>query len=258
MNEFLLKIQKVSKHFGGVAALSQVEFSVKPGQIKGLIGPNGAGKTTLFNLVSGIFPMSSGDIFFHGKSIKNISPYKIARKGIVRTFQHVKLFSNLSVLENVMVGGFSRSGAGLLSVILDLPRAINEESELRNKALKMLKFVGLEEHISLTASALPFGQQRLLEIARALITGPELILLDEPAAGLSIPERVALAKLIRDIREMGLTILLVEHDMDLVMDVCDEIVVLEFGSKIAEGTPEEIQNNRRVIAAYLGEEVVNA
>jgi branched-chain amino acid transport system ATP-binding protein len=254
MNNPLLHINKVSKHFGGVAALNLVSFDLKKNQIKGLIGPNGAGKTTLFNLISGVFPVSSGAIDFHGQSIIQLPSYQIAKKGIVRTFQNVKLFPNLTVLENVMVGGFSQSKTGLLSIVLNLPKIVEEESQLTIAALDLLKFVGLAERATLSAAALPFGQQRLLEIARALITKPELLLLDEPAAGLSIPERAMLAGLIRKIQELGITILLVEHDMDLVMKVCEEIVVLEFGSKIADGTPESIQNNRRVIAAYLGEE----
>lgn len=257
MNNPLLYINKVSKHFGGVTALNQVGFTIQQNQIKGLIGPNGAGKTTLFNLISGFFPVSSGAIDFCGHSLIHLPSYQIAKRGVVRTFQNVKLFPNLTVLENVMVGGFAQSKTGLISIVLNLPKTVKEESQLTTKALDVLNFVGLTERATLSAAALPFGQQRLLEIARALITKPKLLLLDEPAAGLSIPERVVLAKLILKIQELGITILLVEHDMDLVMKVCEEIVVLEFGSKIAEGTPENIQNDRRVIAAYLGEEITH-
>lgn len=258
MDNPLLHISKVSKHFGGVTALNQVSFDVKKNQIKGLIGPNGAGKTTLFNLISGFSPVSSGNIDYHHHSILNLPAYQIAKRGIVRTFQNVKLFPNLTVLENIMVGGFSQSKTGLLSIVLNLPKTITEELKLRSKALELLEFVGLAEQSALYASALPFGQQRLLEIARALIIKPELLLLDEPAAGLSTPERAVLVSLIRKIRELGITILLVEHDMDLVMKVCEDIVVLEFGSKIAEGTPDCIQNNRQVVAAYLGDEISHA
>jgi branched-chain amino acid transport system ATP-binding protein len=254
MDNPLLDIHKVSKHFGGITALSQVSFTIKKNQIKGLIGPNGAGKTTLFNLISGFSPVSSGNIDYHGQTLIHLPAYQIANRGIVRTFQNVRLFPNLTVVENVMVGGFSHSKSGLLSVVMNLPRTVSEESKLINTSLELLDFVGLTDQSNLYASALPFGQQRLLEIARALITKPELLLLDEPAAGLSTPERGVLADLIRRIRERGITILLVEHDMNLVMSVCEEIVVLEFGSKIAEGTPESIQNNPQVITAYLGEE----
>jgi branched-chain amino acid transport system ATP-binding protein len=254
----LLNIKKVSKHFGGVTALNQVSFTVNKNQIKGLIGPNGAGKTTLFNLISGFTPLSSGEIDYRRQSILSMPAYQIAKKGIVRTFQNVKLFPNLTVLENIMVGGFSGSKTGLLSIVLNLPKASTEEFKLRGEALELLNFVGLAEQSALYASALPFGQQRLLEIARALSAKPELLLLDEPAAGLSTPERAVLGSLIRKIRDRGITILLVEHDMDLVMRVCEEIIVLEFGSKIAEGTPESIQNNRQVVAAYLGEEIEHA
>lgn len=256
MSDSLLLVENVSKHFGGLTALHQVDFGVKTNQIKGLIGPNGAGKTTLFNLITGVFPVSSGQIHFLGKPVANLPSYKIARRGIARTFQNVKLFPNLTLLENVMVGSHTRMKAGLISSLLNLPWTLKEEKDYTREGEKLLKFVGLGEQASFYASALPFGQQRLLEIARALATGPKLLLLDEPAAGLSTPERAALAKLIRAIRDLGITILLVEHNMDLVMKVCEEIVVLEYGSKIAEGDPQTIQNDRQVIAAYLGEEVV--
>jgi branched-chain amino acid transport system ATP-binding protein len=254
----LLHIQKVSKHFGGVTALNQVNFTVQKNQIKGLIGPNGAGKTTLFNMISGFFPVSSGLITFKDQSLTGLPAFQIAKHGIIRTFQNVKLFPNLTVQENVMVGSYSHSKSGLLSLIFNLPKSIREETEFNSRAQELLDYVGLSGYATLYASALPFGQQRLLEIARALMAKPELLLLDEPAAGLSIPERKLLAELIGKIRKLGITILLVEHDMDLVMKVCDEIVVLEFGSKIAEGTAASIQNNPRVLAAYLGEEVNHA
>jgi branched-chain amino acid transport system ATP-binding protein len=258
MGDSLLRVENVSKHFGGLTALHQVGFSLESRRIKGLIGPNGAGKTTLFNLITGIYPVSAGSIYFNGNLITNLAPFKIARRGIARTFQNVKLFPNLTLLENVLVGSHTRMKAGMLSSALNLPWIVKEEIEYTREARQLLQFVGLAEQSACYASALPFGQQRLLEIARALATKPQLLLLDEPAAGLSNPERVSLAGLIRSIRDSGVTILLVEHNMDLVMKVCEEIVVLEYGSKIAEGEPKAIQNDRQVIAAYLGEEVDNA
>jgi branched-chain amino acid transport system ATP-binding protein len=252
-NAPLLSITNISKHFGGISALNHVNFKIKSGQIKGLIGPNGAGKTTMFNLITGVYRPSSGHIMFNGQSLNRMPPYKIARAGIARTFQNVRLFANLTVLDNVMVGGHMHLKTGLVSAALNLPGTIKEERKCRILAGKMLELVGLADCADFPAGALPFGRQRLLEIARALATKPELILLDEPAAGLSTPERVLMLRLIKEIRDLGITVLLVEHDMDLVMKVCDEIVVLEFGSKIAEDVPKSIQNDQRVIAAYLGE-----
>jgi branched-chain amino acid transport system ATP-binding protein len=254
MNSPLMEIKSVSKNFGGVSALYQVDYAVKENMIIGIIGPNGAGKTTLFNLITGIHRVSTGDILFKGKSVVNLPSYQIARNGIVRTFQNVKLFPNLTLLSNVMMGSFFHMRTGFISGALNLPGAIREEADFQAKALELLKFVGLEHKVNYYASALPFGQQRLLEIARALAAKPRLLLLDEPAAGLSIPEKAELSKLIKAIRDLGITVLLVEHDMGLVMNICDEIMVLEYGRKIAEGTPDAIQKDQRVIAAYLGEE----
>lgn len=254
MSQTLLSIQRVSKHFGGITALNQVSFELGEGRIKGLIGPNGAGKTTLFNLVTGVYPVSEGEILFHGRSLNHLGSCRIAQRGIARTFQNVRLFSNLSVLENVLVGFHERMKTNFLSAAFHLPLTTREEKTSRDEAMKLLHFVGLAPMADQPATALPFGQQRLLEIARALATTPRLLLLDEPAAGLSIPERADLLNLIRAIRDQDITVLLVEHHMDLVMKVCDEIVVLEFGSKIAEGDPETVRNHPQVIVAYLGEE----
>ncbi|MCL6589944.1 MAG: ABC transporter ATP-binding protein [Firmicutes bacterium] len=251
----LLSIANVSKHFGGISALNHVSFNIEPGQIKGLIGPNGAGKTTLFNLITGVYLLSGGTITFENHNLATYPTYKIARLGITRTFQTVRLFPNLTVLENVMTGSHQLLKAGFLASALNLPFMAREEAGCRRRSQELLEFVGLEKYAARPADSLVFGQQRLLEIARALAAKPKLLLLDEPAAGLSAPERAALVRLIKAIREMGTTILLVEHDMDVVMKVCESIVVLEFGSKIAEGGPDAIQNNPQVIAAYLGEEV---
>lgn len=254
MGNPLLAIKNISKNFGGIAALNHVSFGIESGRINGLIGPNGAGKTTLFNLISGVFRPTNGEIVFKGKGIHHLPPHQIAAHGIARTFQNVRLFPNLSVLENVMVGSYLRTKTNIVTAALRLPHTAREEETSRFEAERLLEFVGLSNYKEHSAAALPFGQQRLLEVARALATGPELLLLDEPAAGLSIPERVGLADLIKNIQKKGITILLVEHDMGLVMKVCERIVVLEFGSKIAEGSPEEIRSDPRVIAAYLGEE----
>lgn len=254
MDTSLLSVRNVSKHFGGIAALHQVSFEIHPGQIKGLIGPNGAGKTTLFNLVSGVFRPNSGEIQYRDHDIGHLPSHQIAHLGLARTFQNVRLFPNLTVLQNVMVGSAARFKPNIMAAALRLPQLERQESECRDQAEHLLEFVGLKEYAQQSAAALPFGQQRLLEIARALATRPQLLLLDEPAAGLSVPERATLVKLIKEIQSRGITMLLVEHDMGLVMKVCDEIVVLEFGTKIAEGRPEEIRQNRRVIVAYLGED----
>lgn len=256
MSNPILEIEGVSKHFSGVTALNNVNFKIMSNQIKGLIGPNGAGKTTLFNIITGVIPVSSGQVLFDGKSLQGLPQFQINRVGIARTFQTVKLFSNLTVLANVMVGSYTQMKSNMLVSALKLPWTEREEVEFSHMAEELLNYVGLEGRGTMAAGSLPFGQQRLLEIARALATKPKLLLLDEPAAGLSAPERTELFKLVKSIQhDLGITVLLVEHDMDLVMKICDEIVVLEYGIKIAEGKPKEIQNDRRVIAAYLGEEV---
>ena len=249
----MLRLEGITKVFGGLIALEEVSFSVEDGTITGIIGPNGAGKTTLFNIVSGIYPQNSGNVYLGGKNISRFVPEKLARLGLVRTFQNVELFGQMTVLENVMVGLHTKSKSGILSCAFKLPGHIREEKYIRERGLQWLEFTGMVELSEVTAGNLPFGKGRLLEIARALALEPRMILMDEPAAGLNSHETIGLAALIRRIRESGVTVVLVEHDMDLVMDVCDAVVVLNLGRKLAEGTPREIQENTAVITAYLGE-----
>jgi len=251
-NSVLLSVRDVQKWFGGLMALNQVSFGVKAGEIVALIGPNGAGKTTLFNLVTGFHEIDNGDLFFKGERINDLSPHAIVGRGIVRTFQNLQIFNNMTVLENVMVGLHLQGSSGTLAAALRLPSARQEESVVRRKAFGYLEKVGLTDRADDPATSLPFGQQRLLEIARALACSPTLILLDEPAAGLTQTETLALDELICHLRDEGLTILLVEHDMELVMSIADRVVVLHYGTKIAEGTPEEVQSNPEVVRAYLG------
>jgi branched-chain amino acid transport system ATP-binding protein len=250
----LLKTDELSKSFGGIHAVRQVSFSVQPGQIKGIIGPNGAGKTTLFNLITCFYPADSGSIHFNGHSLSSLVPHQVAERGIARTFQNVELFDRMSVLENVMVGRHPRTRVGFVGAAFRLSRARREEGKIREKALEILDFVGLVERADSSSSSLPFGLQRVLEIGRALATDPRLILLDEPASGLNAAETRELGQLICRIRDAGITVVLVEHDMSLTMEICDEILVMDYGSTLAEGTPREIQEDPLVIAAYLGDE----
>ena len=249
----MLRVEKITQVFGGVTALRDVSFSVAKGEIKGVIGPNGAGKTTLFNIISGIYRQTSGDVFLEEKRITQFTPERLARRGMVRTFQNVELFGRMTVLENVMIGLHTKSRSGILSSALKFPTAIREERRIRQKALECLDFAGITEHAAETADNLPFGKCRLLEIARAMALEPGIILLDEPAAGLNARETADLGQLIERIRATGVTVVLVEHDMELIMDICDSILVLNLGEKLAEGTPLEIQENQKVITAYLGE-----
>lgn len=249
----LLDVQNVSKRFGGLQAVNQVSFSVGEGRVKSVIGPNGAGKTTLFNLISGNLPLTSGQIFFGGKPIHGLQPYQIARRGISRTFQNIKLFPGMSALENVMVGRHIRSSSGFIGGMLHLASARREENAIRRKSFELLDLLEISQYADVEASSLAFGQQRAVEFARALACEPTLLLLDEPAAGLNIYETAEIARLITKIRSQGITVLLVEHDMSLVMDISDEIVVLSFGQKIAEDIPGAIQKNKKVIQIYLGD-----
>jgi len=252
MADRLLEISNLSRSFGGLKAVNDVSFAVQAGLIKSVIGPNGAGKTTLCNLISGMLPSDSGVVRQNGREITRLRPHKIAELGICRTFQTTKLFSRMTVLENVMVGRHPRTKAGFLSGVLNLPWTWKEERGIRERSFELLDSLGIADAAEELASNLPFGKQRRLEIARALATEPLLLLLDEPAAGLNIYETKEMADLVLKIRKWGITVLLVEHDMSLVMDISDEIVVLNYGSKVAEGRPEEIQRDPEVIRIYLG------
>jgi len=250
----LLEVTELSRAFGGLQAVNKVSFNVPKDKIKALIGPNGAGKTTLFNLISGMLAPDSGSILFNGSPIHGLQPYRIASKGLARTFQHIKLFPKMTALENVMLGRHTHSKAGFLSGMLSLPWTWKEEKAIREKSLEVMGFLGVSELAGTEATSLAYGQQRVVELARALACEPDLLLLDEPAAGLNMRETAEMAHLITKIREQGITVLIVEHDMSLVMDISDEIIVLSYGEKIADDVPLAIQKNREVIRTYLGEE----
>lgn len=250
----MLELKGITQVFGGVTALDDVSFTVASNLITGVIGPNGAGKTTLFNIVTGIYQQTAGTVIFEGRDISGLPAERLAALGMVRTFQNVELFGQMTVLENVMVGMHSRTRSGLLACSLKMPWTVAEERRIQEEAHQWLSFVGIDELADVQASNLPFGKGRLLEIARALACKPRMVLMDEPAAGLNSQETMGLAALIRRIRDTGVTVVLVEHDMELVMDICEQIVVLNLGRKLAEGTPREIQDNHEVIAAYLGDD----
>ena len=252
----LLTATKLAKVFGGLRAVSNFSIEINKGELIGLIGPNGAGKTTAFNLLTGVYEPTDGQIEFDGKSLLGLKPYQITQRGIARTFQNIRLFSNLSVLDNVKIAYHFHVNYGLSEAIFRLGRYFREEKEIEEKAIRFLEIFQLAHKKDEIARNMPYGEQRRLEIARALAAQPQLLLLDEPAAGMNPQETQQLMEMIRWIRkEFDLTILLIEHDMSLVMGVCERIYVLEYGSIIAHGTPGEIKNNPRVIEAYLGEEV---
>ncbi|MGT2771477.1 ABC transporter ATP-binding protein [Streptococcus marimammalium] len=251
----LLEVKNVTKNFGGLTAVGNVSIELNKGELVGLIGPNGAGKTTLFNLLTGVYEPTEGSIVLDGTELNGKTPYKIASLGLSRTFQNIRLFKNMTVLDNVLVGMSNNESSGFLTSLLRLPNFYRKEEELKEKAMSLLAIFDLDKYSDYLAKNLPYGQQRRLEIVRALATNPKILFLDEPAAGMNPQETADLTNLIRQVKEQfNITIILIEHDMSLVMEVTERIYVLEYGRLIAHGLPEEIKTNKRVIEAYLGEE----
>lgn len=248
----LLEVQHISKHFGGLKATDDISMQVEQGEILGIIGPNGAGKTTFFNLITGTYRLTSGKILFDGKDVTNYTPEKMAKLGMARTFQNIKLFKFLSVLENVKVGFHIQTSTGMADSILHTKRYRNDEALANEKGMEILRRVGLADQAALLAGNLPYGWQRRLEIARAMALSPKILLLDEPAAGMNPSETAELMAFIRTLRDDGITVVVIEHDMKFMMNLCDRIVVINYGKKLAEGTPAEVTRNEQVIEAYLG------
>lgn len=256
MNEAILEAKDISISFGGLKAVDKVSFEINNGEIMGLIGPNGAGKTTIFNLITQFYKLDEGGIFFIGDDITKLRPHNVIKKGISRTFQNVELFKSMTVMDNLLVGQHSIIDYNIVQGIFRIKKVKEEEKKAREKAYEILKILGIEEYALFYASHLPYGIQKLVELGRALVSNPKLIILDEPAAGMNDVETKEFSKKILQVKEnFDLTILLIEHDMSVVMSICDRVIVLNFGKRIAYGTPEEIQSNPEVIKAYLGEEV---
>lgn len=248
----LLEVKNISKHFGGLKAVDNVSMEVKEGEVLGIIGPNGAGKTTFFNLITGTYPLTSGQIYFDGKEVTNYTPEKMAGLGVARTFQNIKLFKFLSVLENIKAGFHIQLKTNIFDAMLHTKKYKDDEENANEKSKKLLERIGLIDQIDLMAGNLPYGWQRRLEIGRALALSPKLLLLDEPAAGMNPSETVDLMKFIKALNKDGITIVVIEHDMKFIMNLCDRIVVINHGTKLAEGTPGEVSKNKDVIEAYLG------